>query len=361
MRTIKIFVSLAILLFICVYLYIAYEPEIYQRWVSYKVPAPQILQIERARRFAIQISPNAEGIKWFGIKWSEDGEQVNLYNSTNQIFPDKLLVINQKNDEIVGKAQTIDGAEFLGLINALPFKLYRSHRESLWAGCQGQNFFLTAKLLDDNLWETRLWKGNQLLKTFQPEQFHFAGYQNGYNDSSVGEIIEYSHFSKDCRYGILDFGRDVWLLNTTEKSFTPIFTARQFIKDQIDPYNGYQFVWPGWAPDNHEFVFGDWHYGFEIYDVQTNKRSWLLAPGIASGFLFEWSNTGNWIITDSISSNGLVVISPTGKKIAYLKESCDHYVEKISWAPMEDKVAFICNYSNHDDLVIWDLSNLNSN
>ncbi len=367
MRKITKLVCFASITIVCFGIfYIAFEYEFYKKWVTYVAPNPHIFQVENTRRVAIQVGPNTEGIEWFGTRWLDNGKQVEIYNSRAQVYTTKLLMIDPKDGANFDKIKTIESGEFPGLLNALPVSL--EDREYLWAGCQNENLLFTAKFIENNIWQVRLWEDSQLIKTFQPMEFHFGLYQSGFREDPVGLVIEYSHFSPDCRYAIISFDNDIWLLDTLQKSFVPIFTARHLITDDL--LRGYsQSTWPSWAPNSREFVFGDGTFGLEKYNVLSKKRSWLLAPDIA-GVQPEWSKTGKWILARS--EIGLVIISPTSDKIGTLEENCES-IEDIAWSPVDDKIAFICkNYDRNscvegkcpnerDYLVIWDLSNLDSN
>jgi hypothetical protein len=340
-----------IILGICLFgiLFLIYGKDIYK--------PPQILQVDNSRRTVIQVYPNAEGTEWLGTKWTDDGKYIQIYNSRGQVYANKLMMIDPENARDINNAQKLEKNNILGLVNALPFTL--ENREALWAGCQNENLFFTAKYLDnkDGSWETRLWKGSQLIKTFQPIRFDFGLYQSGFNDDPVGWIIEYSHFSPDCRYDIISYGKDVWLLDTVEKSFSRIFTV-------------WQSIWPSWAPNSQEFVFTD-NRGLQKYNVQSKKQSWL--PSIASDVIY-WSKTGKWILGYS------EVISSDGSKKGVLEDYCanigdpsgpakdiDFSDETPSWSPTDDKFAFICDLYDRSTqkresfLIIWDLSNLDGN
>lgn len=364
-------------------LFVVFGRAIYKWQKSLIVPEPNIFQVDISRRTAIRVYPNTEGIEWLGTTWTDDGKRIEILNSRGQIYASKLMAIDPENGVYTNNIQTVEEGNILGLVDELPFTL--EERESLWAGCQNENLFFTAKHLDNKygFWEPRLWKGDQLIKAFQPEEFHFDLYQSGFNDSPVGWIVEYSYFSPDCRYDIINFGKDVWLLDTKEKSFLRIFTARQ-IKDNLNDIleGNHQLILPSWAPNSQEFVFGDVTYGLEKYNIQSKKRSWLLAPGIAGGAI-KWSITGNWILV--YSNEGMRVISPDGNNIGVLEgcENIEHpswssnaihtYTESPAWSPIEDKLAFICNQYDQSTctdgkcekeesfLIIWDLSNLDRN
>jgi hypothetical protein len=337
-----------------------FERDIYKWWVSQNVSAYHVFEVDISRRTAIQVYPNAEGILWFGTQWTEDGKYVEIYDS-DQVNAKKLLVIDPSNGVYPNKVQTFASGNILGVVNQLPFAL--EDREVLWAGCPNANVFFIGKHIEEHTWETRLWQGSQLIKTFQPMEFRFGLYESGFNDDPVGMIIEDSHFSPDCRYTTIRFGRDVWLLDTVEKSFFHVFTARQFLDEQFGGY--FQYVSPSWAPNSHEFVFGDGTFGLEKYDVQLKTRSWLLAPGIAGG-VTQWSKTGRWILASA--GKGSAIISPAGDRIGMIAEDCD-YIFTRAWSPVNDKIAIICHNSDtpcvegkcpneRDYLVIWDLTNL---
>ena len=341
------------------------------------VPEPHVFQVDISRRNVVQVFPNGNGIRWYGTRWTDDGKYIEVYASRAQVYADILMLIDPQNARYTSDTQVIEGENILGVTNELPFTL--EDRESLWAGCQKENVFFTAKYLDSKygFWETRLWKGSQLIKTFPPIRFHFDLYQGGFNDDPVGWTIEYSHFSPDCRYDILPLGKDVWLLDTVEKSFSRIFEIRSSLHDIVQGSHAY--MWPSWAPNSREFVFGDGRFGNEKYDVQSKKRSWLLGPDFAGGAI-EWSKTGRWIL--GYFNQSMSVISPDGRNIGTLAgcENIQHpswspedihaSTEDPSWSPTDDKVAFICKQYDQSSckdgncekeesfLVIWDLSNL---
>jgi hypothetical protein len=217
------FVSVSILaiLGLCLFgiLFVVFERDIYKWWVRLAVPEPYVFQVDISRRTAIRVYPNAEGIQWFGTRWTDDGKHIEIYDSRAQVYASKLMMIDPENATYTNNVQTLEKGNILGLINELPFTL--GNGESLWAGCENGNLFFTAKYLENKygFWETRLWQGDQLIKTFQPIEFQFDLYQDVLNDNPVGWTIEYSHFSPDCRYDIISLGKDVWLLDTVEKSF----------------------------------------------------------------------------------------------------------------------------------------------
>lgn len=374
MKIKKPFVHLPILaiLGLCLFsiLLFVFQRAIYKWQVGLVISKPHIFQVDNSRRVAIQVYPNAKGIEWFGTRWTDNGKSIEVYASRAQVYANVLMSVDPENPSYSNDTQIFEGENILGITDELPFAL--EDRESLWAGCQKENLFFTAKYLDNKygFWETRLWKDGQLIKTFQPIKFHFDLYQSGFNDSPIGWTMEYSHFSPDCRYAIISFSKDVWLLDTVDNTFSIIFTARQFI-DLHDIVEGnHQFIWPSWAPNSQDFVFGDATFGLEKYNVQSKKRSWLLAPGIAGGVngVIEWSKTGKWVLADS--GKGLVIISSAGNRMGILNEGCES-MENIAWSS-NDKIAFICKDYNkatcvggkcpdeRDYLVIWDLSNLDS-
>jgi hypothetical protein len=351
-------------------LFVVFEKDIYKWWVNQSTTKPSIFYVDISHRTAIQVYPNPNGINWSGTRWTDDGQYVEVYSSRGQIYANTLMVINPQNPSITNDTQLLEGENILGLTYVLPFTL--EDRESLWTGCKKENLFFTGKYVESNLWETRLWKGNELVKTFQPIELHFDLYQSGFNDSPVGWIIEYSHFSSDCRYSTFTFGKEVWLLDTVEESFLPIFTARQFHNNLSDFVEGnHQWVVPSWAPNSQEFVFGDKVYGLEKYNVQSKKRSWFLPPDIAFGIngVIKWSISGKWILARS--EKGLVIISSTGERMGVLGENCKS-IESVVWSS-NDKIAFICKDYNSvtcvegkcpdekNYLVVWDLSNLDGN
>jgi hypothetical protein len=379
--------SLLAILSVCLFgiLFAIFERNIYKWWGNLVVHKTQIFQVDISRRTVVQVNPNSEGIEWLGTTWTDDGKHIQITNSRGQVYASKLMIIDPQNAVYTHNIQTLESGNILGLVNELPFTL--EYRESLWAGCQKENLFFTAKYLDNKygFWEPRLWKGSELIKTFSPVEIRFGIYQSGFKDEPVGWTMQYSNFSPDCRFFTMDSYDNTWILDTVNQSFTPLLVnRRQLISEQIfslfDVYCN-ECIWPIWSPNSHEFVF-DSRNGIEKYDLLSNKHSWLVAPesDTSAG---QWSKTGKWILGYSNGSES--VISSDGHKIGTLEgcENIEHpswsskdihtYWENSSWSPTADKFAFICNQYDQSTcsegkceksesfLVIWDLSNLDSN
>ncbi len=387
MRHTKSFIYLAIpaILSLCFLfsLFIVYQRGIYKWWVNLSVPEPSIIQVDGSRRVEIQVYPNADGIEWLGTSWTDDGKYVEIYNSREAVYASKLMMIDPKKAVYANTIQTLESGNIFGLVNQLPFTL--EYRESLWGVCQSKNLFFTAKYLENNYWETRLWKGSQLIKTFQPVKLQFGVYQDpfGHENDPVGSTAEYSNFSPDCRYFTTN-SWNTWILDTVNQSFEPLrISSRQFISDQISSFldtTCNTCIRPSWSPNSHEFAFNS-GIGIERYDILSKKRSWLVTTDLIGGLL-EWSKTGRWIF--GYTYNDMGVISSTGKQIGILEgcENIEHptwspkdiqtYYEYPSWSPTEDKLAFICDQydqstcnegecgKSEEYLIIWDLSNLDS-
>ncbi|MBL8090446.1 MAG: hypothetical protein JNJ43_08970 [Anaerolineales bacterium] len=372
------------------FLFIVFEGDIYKWWVSLSIPKPDIFQVDISRRIVLQIYSDQEEIHWAGTKWTDDGKNIIIYNSSFQSYANKLIIIDSENPSFnTNNIQSVEESNIFGLVNELPFNL--EDRETLWAGCSNQNLFFTGKYTENNLWETRLWKGSQLIKIFPPVDINFHIYDSGFNDDPVARTIEGSNFSPDCRYFTMHSYKETWILDTVNQSFKPLMIGGvQFISERIDSITGftcYQCVAPIWSPNSHEFVFQS-NVGIEKYDILLNQRSLLVAPNIDIGVRNiesqHWSNTGNWILGYFKSNHS--IISQDGKKIGVL-EDCEsiqqplwstedietYYSSDVSWSPIEDKLAFICNQYDKSTcmdgkcekeaeyLIIWDLSNLENN
>lgn len=391
-KTKKIFlISIFITMGLCLFgfLYIVFEGAIYKGWISISIPKPYIFQVDVSRRTVLQVYTDPDEVQWAGTKWTEDGKNIIIYNSSYQVEASKSMIIEPENPSFnANNIQSLKEGNLFGLINELPFTL--EDRESLWAGCQNENLFFTGKYIGNNLWETRLWKGSLLIKSFPPVEIRFHIYHSGFNDNPVASTVENSNFSPDCRYFTIDSYKNTWVLDTVNQSFTPLkIGGVQFISEQIDSIMGftcYQCVTPIWSPNSHEFVFQS-NVGVEKYDFLLNKRSLLIAPNIDIGVrnIGEryWSNTGKWIL--GYYNYNRSVISSDGKKIGVL-EGCESikqplwsskdiktYTDNESWSPTDDKLAFICHQYDKstcvdgkcgkeaDYLIIWDLSNLENN
>jgi len=170
--------------------------------------------------------------------------------------------------------------------------------------------------------------------------------------------MEFSNFSPDCRYFTKSISGQQWFLDAKKISFTPSINARRLILRDFD--YPYQSLRVGWSPNGKEFVFGDGIFGVETYNIETNKRSWVLEPSF-DGFSPDWSFSGKWIsvVVKKYAQDTrfkVVITSPNGKRISTL-ETCD-YIETPAWSPVDDQIAFICQRNEHKYLVIWDLSNV---
>jgi hypothetical protein len=357
-----------------------FERDIYSWWVSRALPKPDVFQVALSRRTVLKIYPNTNDILWLGTKWTDDGKYIQVSESRSQVYANNIMVIDPKNPIYNNEIKSIQGGNIFGLVNTLPFTL--ENREYLWGACQNENIFFTAKYVDNNLWETRLWKDKQLIKTFQPVEIRFGDYQSGFRDEPVGVTVEFSNFSPDCRYFTIDSYKNTWILDTVNQSFSPLkINGTQLLFDHLSiDMSCYQCVRPVWSPNSREFVFNS-NNGIEKYDIDLNKRSWLVAPENNAG-VWQWSKTGNWILGFLNQSGSL--ISSDGNRIGILQgcEDIKHpswsskdihtFTEYPSWSPTEDKFAFICNQYDQSTctegkceksesfLIIWDLSNLDS-
>ena len=362
-----------------------FERDIYSWWISQTLQKPNIFHVDLSRRIILKVYPNDEGILWLGTKWTDDGRYIEVFESRSQYFANNIMMIDPENPIYNNNIQTIEGGNIFGLVNALTLPL--EDREYLWGACQKENIFFTAKYLDDkrDFWETRLWKGKQLIKTFQPIEMHFGLYQSGFSDLPVGIIVEFSNFSSDCRYFTKDSNKNTWILDTVHQSFTPLKINRTLLlfEQMFASVNlpCTHCISPVWSPNNHEFVF-DSNNGIEKYDINSNKRSWLVAPENDASVRI-WSKTENWIYGFLKQSDS--VISSDGNNIGILHDCGDinhpswsstdirTYTENPAWSPKEDKIAYICHQYDQSTcvegkckkeesfLIIWDLSNLESN
>jgi hypothetical protein len=375
---IPVLVTLGLCLFATLYLF--FGQNIYGWWISLMVPEPHVFQVDLSRRTILKVYPNPEDILWLGTKWTDDGKYIEVSESRSQVYANKLMTIDAENPIYNHEIKSVESGNIFGLVNTLPFTL--EDREFLWGACQNENIFFTAKYLDDQLWETRLWKGQQLIKTFQPIEIRFGIYQSGFRDEPIGVTVESSNFSPDCRYFTIDSYTSTWILDTVNQSFSPLkIKAKQLSFEQILPSTDCNpCISPVWSPNSREFVFST-NKGIEKYDIVSNKRTWLVAPDNNAG-VWKWSKTGNWILGFFKQSDS--AISSDGRSIGILQgcEDIKHPLwsskeieinnEDASWSPTEDKIAFICSQygkgtctdggceEKESFLVIWDLSNLES-
>jgi hypothetical protein len=353
----RIFGRLVVLLFglalVGIPIVVLNQSALYRVLASTLSPKHHIFQVESSNRIAVQIQPNKEGIEWLGLRWSENGKQIEIYNSRSQIYATKLVTVNSENGTITGVTQTFERGKFPGLTTTLPFS---PNEETLWGACLSQNIFFSGKEITYGQWEPRLWKNGQLVKSFQTIE--------DYPDSEsapIGLTIEFSKFSPGCRYFTKNFSGQQWLLDTLKNSFTPSIKARYLVWRDFDyPYQNLQ---ANWSPSGKEFVFGDGIFGVETYNIETNRRKWVLEPSF-EGFNPEWSNSGKWIsvVVEKYGQNNqfkLVITSPNGNKVSTL-ETCDH-MELPEWSPVDDRIGFICNDNEQKYLIIWDLSSVDGN
>jgi hypothetical protein len=66
------------------------------------------------KRNAIRVYPNAEGIRWFGTRWTDDGMHIEIYNSRAQVYASKLMVINPDNPIYTNHIQTLEKGNIRG-------------------------------------------------------------------------------------------------------------------------------------------------------------------------------------------------------------------------------------------------------
>jgi len=334
-------------------LLLPFQSEIYQTVVAIFSPTHHTFQVQNSQRIEVQIQPNADGIEWLGLRWSENGKLIEVYDSRSQIYAENLLTINAENGVTDGVIKTFKQGGISGLTKTLPFTL--DDKEILWGGCLSKNIFFTGEEITFGHWEPRLRKDGQLIKSFQPIEYY-----PGRDPDPIGLILEFSNFSPDCRYFTMNISGQLWILDTSENSFNPSISARQLLWPDFD--YPHQSMEAGWSPSSNEFVFGDGIFGIETYNSETHKRSWVLEPSF-KGFNPDWSNSGKWIsVVVKYSQNNqfkVIIISPTGNKISTL-ETCD-YIETPAWSPVDDQIAFICSRDEQKYLVIWDLSHIDGN
>jgi hypothetical protein len=330
-----------------------FERNIYSWWVSRELPKLNIFQVNLSRRTILKVYPNNEDVYWLGTKWTDDGKYIEVYDSRNQVYANYILAIDPENPIYNHEIQYAENGNVFGLINTMPFTL--EDRESLMAACQNKNIFLTAKYVDNNLWETRLRKDKQLLKAFQPIEIQIDVYHPYFSNAPVEVAVEFSNFSPDCRYFTIDTYEKTWILDTVNQSFSPLPMNRtQLLFERMFSLiisSCPNCIRPVWSPNSHEFVFIN-NKGIEKYDIDSNKRSWLIAPENIAG-VGKWSKTGNWIL--GFLNQNDSVISSDGNNIGILQgcEDIKHpswsskeigtYNESASWSPTEDKIAFICS------------------
>lgn len=356
------------------------ETGVYGWWVSQSVPRPRTFDVPLSRRTVLQVYPNAQSNFWLGTEWTSDGSQVQVYDSRSKFYANNVMPIDPQAAVYGTDLQTAPDGNVFGLSAELPFNL--ADGESLWGACLDKGIFFTATRLEDGIWEPRLWKGGQLLKVFERNEFPFGPYQTGISNEPVAVKVEFSNFSPDCRYFTVDTNEQTWLLDTVALSFAPLE-----IRETLLPLEAvysllyatcHQCVRPAWAPNSREFAFTR-HNGLQEYDVVSDKWSWLLAPNYDASAL-EWSRTGDWIL--GLAHGTYVVISSDGSSIGRLHDCRDiadpswsstdivTWNEAASWSPRENKIALMCHQYDKSTcvdgrcerersyLIIWDLSSL---
>lgn len=349
----RLFILLFVLACVSVPIVVLNQRAFYRTLAGVLSPKHHVFQLETSKRIAVEIQPNVEGIEWLGLRWSENGKQIEIYNSRSQIYATKLLTVKGEDGATVGATQTFESGKIPGLLTTLPFA---SNEETLWGACSSQNMFFSGKEITFGQWEPRLWKNCQLAKSFQTIEHYPAS-----EPDAIGLAMEFSSFSPDCRYFTKNISGQQWLLDTLKNSFTPSIKARQLLWPDFD--YPHQSLRVNWSPNGEEFVFGDGIFGVETYNISANRRNWVLEPSF-EGFNPDWSASGKWIsvVVQKYGQNTqfkVVVTSPNGNKISTL-EICD-YIETPAWSPIDDRIAFICYNDEHKNLIIWDLSNVDGN
>jgi Tol biopolymer transport system component len=170
-------------------------------------------------------------------------------------------------------------------------------------------------------------------------------------------------FSPDCTKFVLtlsgwiytegDGQEELWMLDIPKQSL-----SRSLIGDwtafRLWDYPVEQ-VTPSWAPDGMELVFGDSHFGLEIYSPETKRRQRLAAPAF-SGSQPLWSPSGQWIASRRNESpdSSIRIISRDGA--AYSSTGNCYFVEEMSWAPAVDSLAYLCQETIGGRISLWQWS-----
>jgi WD40 repeat protein len=113
-------------------------------------------------------------------------------------------------------------------------------------------------------------------------------------------------------------------------------------------------VRPSWSPDANRFAFGGGEFGISVFDFGTRSRASLLAPRF-NAYEPVWSPSGDWIVAVAYQSPGtsLLLVSTDGS-LLHMDESCE-YVDMPTWAPFDDRLAYVCTRGCSSSLAILDL------
>ncbi len=337
-------------------------------WRDQHISSPSIIKINPSKRTAVQLQPNDDNINWLGIRYSNNGQAIDIYDHYDQSEAEHMERINLGELTNYEEKYSFPKGHLPGIITDLPFHM--DNTEYLWAGCEKESIFITFKLVGGNSAKYFLWKGNQLIGTFGPIKYYADIYHLHYYQSHIAKIVEDSEFSPNCQYILITSGKRVLLLDTKEKIIT---TFPMTISQHIDEINNYiselllltdnQTNYDStWSPDSKEVIFGTWNSGYQKYNIETKQREWVIKPIDETGTTLKWSNGGKWI---SFRTHHTMNILSTDKQYATL-EYCDN-IQVSTWSPIKEELAFICiqfDQCIENDcektivsLVFWDLSN----
>jgi WD40 repeat protein len=148
---------------------------------------------------------------------------------------------------------------------------------------------------------------------------------------------------------------ELWGLDIASGDFGLLLTGRSLFGIVDYPV---EIVRPSWAPDGNRFAFGGGEFGIEVFDFHTRSRAPLLAPRFDAYLSVSspaWSPSGAWIaaVDSRVSGASLFVVSADAN-LLHKDEDCD-YIDVPTWAPFDDRLAYVCARGSTSSLRILDL------
>lgn len=323
---------------ICCYFGTLNSEAIYFKWLDILAPNSKLIEISKPHLITSSLPPSIHELFW------ENNHVLLAYNSSENR---ETIVVDTRTGEIEHNLQHISAIDE----DQDGLELYDG--EEILGTCLDDNVVISGKEIERNKYEISLWKNDVVVADFSVISKQWSRYKLFSPFYSYG-------ISPNCQYfylvlhGQLDIDveaqQELWLIDVSKETLQLLLKGRWF------PYYLWNYpvqsVFPSWASDDQEFVFGDSKFGLEVYNMAKQSRHWVAGPSNRLAYP-NWSSSGEWIASEQFrdQNNALVVISPVGKKMAVLHE-CS-YISDFKWSPTGEKLAYICSEDTYS-LWLWE-------